>query len=99
MVTLLQYVQIYKSIIRPTVTYGCETWAMTITEQNRLLVFERRVVRKIHGPTLDNDGTRRVKTNEELEILIMENNIVIFIKPQRLRWAAHVNRMDTTRIG
>jgi len=99
LVTLLQYVQIYKSIIRPTVTYGCETWAMTITEQNRLLVFERRVVRKIHGPTLDNDGTRRVKTNEELEILIMENNIVIFIKPQRLRWAAHVNRMDTTRIG
>jgi len=24
--------QIYKSIIRPTVTYGCETWAMTVTE-------------------------------------------------------------------
>ena len=72
---------------------------MTVTEQNRLLAFERRVLRKIHGPTLDNDGTRRVKTNEELEILIMENNIVIFIKPQRLRWAAHVNRMDTTRIG
>ena len=39
--------QIYKSIIRPAVTYGCETWAMTVTEQNRLLVFERRVLRKI----------------------------------------------------
>jgi hypothetical protein len=39
--------QIYKSIIRPTVTYGCETWAMTVTDQNRLLVFERRVLRKI----------------------------------------------------
>ena len=24
--------QLYESIIRPTVTYGCETWAMTITE-------------------------------------------------------------------
>jgi hypothetical protein len=24
--------QIYKSIIRPTVTYGCETWAVTVTE-------------------------------------------------------------------
>jgi hypothetical protein len=62
--------QIYKSIIRPTVTYGCETWAMTVTEQNRLLVFTRRVLRKIYGPTLDNDGTWRIKTNEELEILI-----------------------------
>ena len=39
--------QIYKSIIRPIVTYGCETWAMTGTEQNRRLIFERRVLRKI----------------------------------------------------
>jgi len=90
--------QIYKSIIRPTVTYGCETWAMTVAEQNRLLVFERRVLRKIYGLTLDNDGTWRIKTNEELEILIKKKNIVGFIKSQRLRWAAHVVRMDTTRI-
>jgi hypothetical protein len=62
--------QIYKSIIRPTVTYGCETWAITVTDQNRLLVFERRVLRKIYGPTLDHDGIWRIKANEELEILI-----------------------------
>jgi hypothetical protein len=43
---------------------------MTVTEQNRLLVFERRVLRKIYGPTSDNDGTRKIKTNKELEILI-----------------------------
>ena len=59
-----------KSIIRPIVTYGCETWAMTVTEQNPLLIFERRVLRKIYGPTQNNDGTWRIKTNEELEILI-----------------------------
>ena len=80
----------------PTVTYGCETWAMTVTEQNRLLVFERRVLRKIYRPTLDNDGTW-IKTNGELEILIKRKNIVRFIKSQRLRWAAYVIRMDTTR--
>jgi hypothetical protein len=56
--------QIYKYIMRPAGTYGCETWAMTVTEQNRLLVFERGVLRKIYGPTLDNDGTWRIKTNE-----------------------------------
>jgi hypothetical protein len=38
--------QIYTSIIRPAVTYGCETWAVTVIEQNRLLVLERRVLRK-----------------------------------------------------
>ena len=89
--------QIYKSIIRPIVTYGCETWAMTVTEQNRLLAFERRVLRKIYGPTQDKDGVWRIKTNEELENLIKGKNIVRFIKSQRLRWVAHVIRMEATR--
>jgi hypothetical protein len=62
--------QIHKSSIRSIVTYGCETWAMTVTDQNRLLVFGRRVLRKIYGPTQDNDGVWRIKTNEELENLI-----------------------------
>jgi hypothetical protein len=44
------------------------------------------------------DGTWRIKTNEELEILIKKKYIVRFIKSQILRWAAHVIRMDTTRI-
>jgi hypothetical protein len=53
---------------------------------------------KKYGPTIDNDGTWRIKTNEELEILIKRKNIVRFIKSQRLRWVAHAVRMDTTRI-
>jgi hypothetical protein len=63
---------------------------MAVTEQNHLLVFERRLVR-------DNDGTWRIKTNEDLEILIKKETIVRFIKSQRLYWAAHVIRMDTIR--
>jgi hypothetical protein len=62
--------QIYKTIIRHVVTYVCETWTMTVTEQNRLLVFEIMVLRKIYGPTVDMDGTWSIKTNEELEHLI-----------------------------
>jgi hypothetical protein len=46
---------------------------MTVIEQNRLLVFERRV---LYGPALENDGTWRIKTNEELEILIKKKNIL-----------------------
>ena len=70
---------------------------MIVTEQNHLLVFERRIFRKIYGPTLDSDGTWRIKTNEELEKLIKKKYIVRFIKSQRLRWAALVIRMDTKR--
>jgi hypothetical protein len=43
---------------------------MTVAEQNHLLFFKRRVLRKIYGPTQDNDGTWRIKPNEEVEILI-----------------------------
>ena len=73
---------------------------MTVTEQNCLLIFERRVLRKIYGPTQDNDRQwkkKTKKTNEELEILIKKETIVRFIKSQRLRWTAHVIRMDTIR--
>ena len=49
---------------------------MTVTEQNRLLVFERRVLRKIYGTTQDNDGVWRIKTNEELEKLITKEKIL-----------------------
>jgi len=57
---------------------------MTVTKQNRLLIFERRVLRKIYRPTQDNDGTWRIKTNEELEILIKKKSIIRFIKSQRM---------------
>jgi len=70
---------------------------MTVTKQNHLLIFERRVLRKIFGPTQDDDGTWRIKTNKELEILIEKKTIVRFIKSQRLHWVAHVIRMDTKR--
>jgi hypothetical protein len=48
---------------------------MTVKEQNRLLVFERR---KSNGPAQDNDGAWRIKTNEKLENLILKK--VRFIK-------------------
>ena len=49
---------------------------MTVTEQNCLLVFEKRVLRKIYGPTQDNDGAWRIKTNEELENRIKKKNMI-----------------------
>jgi hypothetical protein len=55
------------SIIRPTVTYSCETWVWKETIENKLMVFERKVLRRIVGPTKERDGTWRIKTNNELE--------------------------------
>jgi hypothetical protein len=46
-------VKIYKTIILPVVLYGCETWTLTLREEHRLRVFEKRVLRRIFGPKRD----------------------------------------------
>jgi hypothetical protein len=40
-------VKIYITIILPFVLCGCETWSLTLREENRLRVFEERVLRRI----------------------------------------------------
>jgi hypothetical protein len=75
---------LYSSIIRPTVTYVCETWVLKETTKNKQMVFERKVLRKIFGPTKERDGAWRIKTNYELDKLIRHKNIINYIKAQRL---------------
>jgi hypothetical protein len=41
-----------------------------------LMIFERKTLRRIFGHTKEKDGTRRIKTNEELDHLIKHNNII-----------------------
>jgi hypothetical protein len=43
-------VKVYKTIILPVVLYGCETWSHKLKKENRLRVFENRVLRIIFGP-------------------------------------------------
>jgi hypothetical protein len=46
-------VRIYKTIILPVVSYGCETWSLTVREEHKLRVFENRVLRRIFEPKRD----------------------------------------------
>jgi len=48
------------------------------------LIFEKRLLRRIFGPTQKTNGEWRQKTNEELENLINHENIVRHIKSKRL---------------
>jgi len=34
--------KVYRTIILRVVTYGCETWSLTLREERRLRVFENR---------------------------------------------------------
>ena len=42
--------KIYTILIRPVVTYGCETWTLTSRNEQQLRIFERKMLRKIFGP-------------------------------------------------
>jgi hypothetical protein len=87
-------VKIYKTIILPVVLYGCETWSVTLREENRLRVFENRVLRRIFGPNRDEvTGEWRKLHSEELHNLYSPPNIIRQIKSIRMRWAGHVARM------
>jgi hypothetical protein len=78
--------------------YGCETWSLTLREENRLRVFENRVLRRIFGPKRDEvTGEWRKLHNEELHILFSSPNIIRQIKSKRMRLAGHVARIGEER--
>jgi hypothetical protein len=57
------------------------------------MIFKRKVMRKIFGPTRSDDGYWRIKTNQEFNGILKGRNIIGFIKKQRLNWLGHVERM------
>lgn len=89
--------RIYKTLIRPVVTYGAETWNISASDANKLRIFERKIIRRICGAVYEN-GLWRIRTNDEIDALIAHEDIVRFSKSQRLRWLGHVERMAETRM-
>jgi hypothetical protein len=89
---------IYESLIRPKVTYGCEAWALTSRDEQYLRVFERRILRKIFGPVQNEDRFWRIRMNHELNVLIKNADIVGYVKSRRMAWLGHVMRMEGERI-
>jgi len=69
-----------------------------LREEHRLRVFEKRVLRRVFGPTRDEvTGEWRKLHNEELRDLYSLPNIVRVVKSRRMRWAWHVARMGERR--
>jgi len=65
---------------------------------NKLMTFERKIMMKIFGRTRTNIGYWMIKTNQEINAILKENNVIRFIKKQRLNWLGHVERMAEDNI-
>ena len=60
-------IKFYKALARTIEVYGSECCVLTENIKQKLLVFERKILRRIFGPTQKANGEWRLKTNEELE--------------------------------
>jgi hypothetical protein len=73
----------------PVVLYGYETWSLTLREEQRVRVFETRVLRRIFGPKrYKATGEWRRLHNKELNDLYLSPNIGRVIKSRRMKWGA-----------
>lgn len=88
---------LYKTLIRPVLTYACETWTISKNNEYALQYFERKILRRVYGPICEN-GVWRKRYNQELYDLFKDVDISKFIKLTRLRWAGHVRRKEDSEI-
>jgi len=73
-------------------------WVLNESIIQKLSVFERKILRKIFGPTKEASGIWGIETNKELDGLITHRNIINYVKAKRLSWFGHINRMPETGI-
>jgi hypothetical protein len=71
---------------------------MTKKEEEALLIFERKILQRIYGSKNEN-GEWKSRTNLELEEISKGENIVKWIKGQRLSWLGHLERMEEDRMA
>jgi hypothetical protein len=79
------------------VSYGAEAWTVTKKDEEVLLVFERKVFRRIYGSKYEN-GEWKSRTNRELEEMSKGENTVKWIKGQRISWLDRLERMEEDRM-
>ncbi|KAK5645120.1 hypothetical protein RI129_006420 [Pyrocoelia pectoralis] len=55
-------------------------------------VFERKVLRTIFGPMSEN-GETKTRTNHEISQMCRREDVVKFVKSQRISWLGHIMRV------
>ena len=82
--------QIYRTCVRPVMTYGSKTWVVRSVEESILKRAEKRMLRMMCGVQLA-DG---VSTKKLMVRLGLDSTIVEVARQGSLRWLGHVVRKE-----
>ena len=80
--------KVYKTIYRPILTYGCESWVLSQQQKSNIQAVEMKYLRRVKEITR-RDRIRNDRIREELEI----NSISDFIEQRQLSWWGHLQRL------
>ena len=85
--------KVYKTVVRPALLYGAETWATTRGQEARLEVNEMRMLRWMCGVTR-RDNIRNEHIRGTTGVVQASKKIT----EKRLKWYSHVRRMKEEHI-
>ena len=81
--------KVFKTIIRPAMTYGSECWAIKKKDENQLNSAEMRMLRWARGKT-SLDHIRNEDIRKEADVKPVET----FLENKRLKWFGHCLRRE-----
>ena len=86
--------KVYRTVVRPALMYGAETWALKKAQGNKLEVPEMRMLRWMCGATkLDKIRNERIRRTTNV------GEITKKVKERRLKWYGHMMRREEHYVG
>jgi hypothetical protein len=82
----------YKTIAVPVLMYGSEAWTIKKKDISRIQSAEIKFLRSVKGCTRMDRISNEIRT--ELEMYAIQDKITEY----RIRWSAHLQRMDNSRL-
>ena len=86
--------KVYRTVVRPALMYGAETWALKKAQEKKLEVAEMRMLRWMFRVTkLDKIINKRIRGTTKV------GEITKKVQERRLKWYGHVMRREEHYVG
>ena len=76
-------IKIYRMMVKPAVVFGSKTWTVTEKDMERLSTWERKILRRLYGPVVE-QGMWRIRTNQEVRELYKDQDKIADIKIEKI---------------